>query len=129
MATKTFAPFDAVTLPTSTNGTSSRQFTVPQGAKSMTIILPDLVGVATTAKLQVGTPTVLNNEATLTFTDLTVFDLTDGSFEALDGLPESTAVVIPVTAVGGGILRFVTSAAQTGAADALTIYVVWGMEG
>src|SRR5262245_35333937 len=120
--------WDKVTIPDATDGSNSRSFSIPHHAKSVTIHLPDFVGAATTAKVQALRPQE-NDQAAETWTDVTVFDLTDGTFEALYAFPESTVVTLPVTALGGGIFRFVTSAAQTGAADALTIYLGWGMEG
>jgi hypothetical protein len=117
-------PFDAITLPDATNGTASRAFSVPKSARGVTFIVPDLVGVATTVLLQTMTPPTQDG-ATPTWVALSAFDLTDGTVEALDAIPESAATSLPATALGGGMLRFVASAAQTGAPDALTIYAVW----
>ncbi len=116
-----------VTMPTATDGTNSRPVAVPRGAKAVTIFVPALVGVASTLLIQSLTPD--DDGATEVWTTITVFDLTDGTFEALDALPESTVVTIPVSALGGGVIRFVASAAQTGAADAITIKLLFNMDG
>lgn len=120
-------PYDRVFLPDATNGTNSRPFSVPKGARAATIFIPDLVGVGTTVLIQSLQPPLQENE-TEVWVNISVFDLTDGSFEVLDALVESTCVTLPVTALGTGVLRFVASAAQTGAADALEIRVLWAME-
>jgi hypothetical protein len=121
------ALYDKVTLPDATNGTFSRPFTVPDGAKVVAIHVPDLVGVGTTVLVQSLRPPEQDNEAEV-WTPVSVFDLTDGTFEALDAIPESAVTTLPATALGFGVHRFVASAAQTGAPDALTIHLVWGLD-
>ena len=117
-----------VLLPDATDGTDSREFVVPEGSKVMVVHVPALVGVASTLKLQ-AQERKLTDAETAVWGDITVFNLTDGTFTALDGLPESTVVTIPVSAIGPGPLRFVASAAQTGAIDAITIPVLFGRDG
>jgi hypothetical protein len=121
------AVWDAVTLPTTTNGTNSQPFSVPKGAKSVGIHVPDLVGVASTVHIEALQPPV-SEGVTEVWTAVSVFDLTDGTVEALNAIPESAVTTLPTSALGGGVFRFVASAAQTGSADALTIYLVWGFD-
>jgi hypothetical protein len=90
----------------------------------MRVHIPALVGTATTIKLQALDPEVGDGEDE-SWGDVTVFDVADGSFEPIDALPESTVVVLPASITGGGVFRWVASAAQTGAIDAITIKVVW----
>lgn len=118
---------DKVLIPDATNGTNSRPFSIPKGAKMMTIFVPDLVGVGTTLLVQALQPQDQEGQSE-TWVAVGCFDLTDGTIEALDAIPESAATTLPITATGGGILRFVASAAQTGAADALTIYITYAMD-
>ncbi len=67
-----------------------------------------------------------------TWTDLSIVAIgsADLTYVAFDGIPESSAVNIPVTALGGGNFRFVASVAQTTtAANAMTIHLQWGFDG
>lgn len=127
MAVKSFGVWQNVTLPDSADGTDSQPFSVPRGAKVVTIVVPTLVGASSTVKLQVQSPAVSADESA-SWSDLGVFDLTDGTREALDGIPEELSTTLPVSALGAGVLRFVASAAQTGAADAITIKLIWGFD-
>ncbi len=115
-----------VTLPDVTNGVNSRPFKVPRGAKSLTIYIPDLVGAGTTLALQALTPNI--DGSTEVWTTISIFNVVDGTFNLIDGLVELTAVTIPCTATGGYILRFVASAAQAGAADAITVKTFFHMD-
>lgn len=99
-------------MPASGETVNGQFFTVPGGSKMMTIHIPALVGTSATLKLQSLAPTE-TVEATQVWQDVVVFDLTDGTFEALDGMVESTTVTIPVSASGGGNLRFVASEDQS----------------
>jgi hypothetical protein len=104
-----------------TGGTvNGEPFTVVRGAKVLQIHIPAMTGTGTVL-LQALAPTEIV-EATEVWSDITVFDLTDGTFEKLDGLPESTCVTIPVSATGGGTLRFVGSEDQSGAAFLITVF-------
>jgi len=87
-------------------------FAVPRGASHLTIHIPALVGVATTILIQSLNPDI-GADGTETWVTVSVFDLTDGTFELLDGLAESTTVTLPVSATGGGNLRLVASADQS----------------
>lgn len=115
---------DFVTMPDATDGTDSKPFSAPKDVKAMRVHIPALVGTATTIKLQALDPEVGDGEDE-SWGDVTVFDVADGSFEPIDALPESTVVVLPASITGGGVFRWVASAAQTGAIDAITIKVVW----
>ena len=120
-----------VTIPTAVNGSDSRPFSVPQGAKVMMVFVPDLVGAGTTLKLQALAPQV-DDVSTETWLDVGAFDLTAGGAGApivIDQIPESACTTIPISAVGGGPFRFTASAAQTGAADALVIRLRFGQDG
>ena len=119
-----------VLLPTETNGTFSRAFAVPKDAKALTLLVPDLVGAASTLLLQVADPSTREQsyDSSATWYGLGVFDLTDGTREALDSIPESAATTLPVSALGSGILRFVASTPQMGAVDAITVRLIWAMD-
>jgi hypothetical protein len=105
-----------------TGGTvNSEPFPVPAGSKVITFHLPALTGTAATVKLQTLAPTE-TVEATQVWTDVSCMDLTDGTFELLDGLVESTAVTIPVSATGGGVLRLVASEDQSAAVVTIPIW-------
>ena len=73
---------------------------VPGGSKVLSVYVPALSGAAT-LKLQTLAPTELV-EDTEVWADVSVFNLTDGSFVVLDGLVASTHVTIPISATGGG---------------------------
>ena len=100
------------------NGT---RFSVPKGAKSMTINCPDLVGGATTIKLQ-ALVYPLDDQVADVWRDVSVFNLADGTLVALDGIPEAAATVLPISATGGGVLRFVASADQTSAPITIPVF-------
>lgn len=118
-------PWSQVTI--AIGGTTSGDFDLPTGAKTLQIHIPALE-TATTVALQANRPKDQENESDV-WTTITVFDLTDGTFEALDGMGSTAAalVVIPVSASGPGPLRFLASGAQTSAAR--VIYISYGMDG
>lgn len=99
-------------MPASGETVNGEPFVVPKGARSLTVHVPALVGAGATLKIQslAPTATALTSQ---TWADAYAFDVTDGSSEALDGLVESTTVTLPVTATGGGTLRFVASQDQS----------------
>jgi len=121
---------EKVLLPDTVNGQNSRPFSVPRGAKTCTLHVPDLVGAATTLKVQAADPRSGDAES-LTFRDLSAPVISGAAFtySTVSAIAESAATVIPVTALGGGVLRLVASAAQTGAVDALTVLLTWGFDG
>lgn len=104
-------------------GTRSTRFSVPSGMKVATVITPNLT-TSTSVVLETLTPTA-DGSAGSAWVPLEVFNLTDGSLVALDGITESKAITIPVSAMGGGILSFTCADAQT----ALTIWLIWSRDG
>lgn len=118
-------PWATVTIPS--GGTLSDDFEVPTGAKTLQIHIPAL-DATTTVALQANRPMLQENE-TAVWTTITVFDLTDGSFEAIDGMGTTATalVVIPVSATGPGPLRFIASGAQAGGAREIRVAI--GMDG
>jgi hypothetical protein len=110
-----------VKMPGSGETVNSEYFPVARGAKVLTVHVPALTGTGATVKLQSLAPTE-TVEATQVWTDVVVFDLTDGTMEALDGLVESTTVTIPVSATGGGMLRFVASESQAAATVVIEVF-------
>jgi hypothetical protein len=108
-------------MPGSGETVNSQSFSVPRGTKVLTIHVPALVGTGATVKVQSLAPTE-TVEATQVWTDVSVFDLTDGTFELLDGLVESTTVTIPVSATGGGNLRLVASETQVSVPSTIEVF-------
>jgi hypothetical protein len=92
---------------------NGQRFPVPGGSKVLTVYVPALTGGAT-LKLQTLAPTELV-EDTEVWADVSVFNLTDGSFVVLDGFVASTHVTIPISATGGGVLRLVATLDQSAA--------------
>ena len=120
-----------ITCPESGDTVNSEPFTIPRGAKSVAIHIGANALGAITWSVEALTPVVDVDglaRAAETWTAVAVFDLTDGSFEALDGIPESQVTVIPVTAFGGGgVYRFVASADISAEPEIITL--VFGMDG
>ena len=110
-----------VRMPIAGGTVNSEPFPVPGGSKVMTVHCPALTGTAATVKLQTLAPTE-TVEATQVWSDVLCFDLTDGTMESLDGLVESTAVTIPISATGGGVLRLVASEDQSAAPVTVPIW-------
>jgi hypothetical protein len=110
-----------VRMPVTGGTTRSEILTVPRGAKVMTIHVPALVGTGATVKLQTLAPTE-TVEATQVWSDISVFDLTDGTFEVLDALVESTAVTLPISATGGGNLSFIASEDQSATPSVIPVF-------
>jgi len=108
-------------------GTTSEDFEFDIGTKTLALHI-HILEAATTVALQANRPKEQENEADV-WTTITVFDLTDGTFEALDGMGGAAAalVVIPVSATGPGPLRFLASGAQASAAR--DIRVGFGRDG
>ena len=99
------------------NGT---RFPVPGGSKVITFYVPALVAAATLT-VQTLAPTELV-EDTEVWANVSVFNLTDGSFVVLDGLVASTHVTIPVSATGGGVLRLVATSDQSSVPVTIPIF-------
>jgi len=108
-------------MPASGETVNSQWFSVAAGTKVLAIHVPALVGTAATVKIQSLKPTE-TVEATQVWTDVSVFDLTDGTMELLDGLVESTTVTVPVSATGGGVLRFVASEDQSSVPSVIEVF-------
>ena len=120
--------FDKILIPDTLDGQNSRAFSVPKGAKVMTIHAPDLP-VATTYAIQAADPRDSDFE-TLVWRTLVVVVITATiGFMTVTGIPDNQAVTIPVAALGGSVLRFVASVGVTGGIDSQTIKVTWGMDG
>lgn len=98
-------------LPASGETVNSEPIVVPAFAKQVTVHVPSLVGT-TTLKFQSLVPNE-DVDATRVWQDVSAFDPTDGSYEALDGMPESTSVTFPVPLTGSGVLRLVASNDQS----------------
>jgi hypothetical protein len=129
MSYKAVAVFDKVTLPTVADGDTSRPFSVPSGAKSLTVFIPSVAGTPT-FKVQALVPPD-GDQDTEVWLDLSYMplDAAGGAPTALDGLPESTAIALPVSAFGGGVFRFVASATLTSTpADSVTIRVAYTVD-
>lgn len=118
-------PWNGITfrskMPATGETVNGQPFTVPRGAKVITFYVPALVGTGATVLLQTLAPTELV-EDTEVWVQVSVFNLTDGSFTVLDGLVESTHVTIPVSATGGGRLRLVASEDQTSSPSVIPIF-------
>jgi hypothetical protein len=110
-------PSDAVPgkvlIPIAGGTVNSEPFPVPKGSIVMQIHVPALTG-ATTVKLQALEPPDSDVD-TDTWRDVSCFNLADGTLIALDGIAEDAVTVLPVAAVGGGVLRFVATNSQAAA--------------
>ena len=113
-------------VPASGETVNSEPFTVPGRAKSIAVHVPALTGTGATVKIQALVPAEDIENTSETWQDVTVFDLTDGTFEALDGLVESTCVVIPTSALGNTVLRFVASESQAAAPVRIPVFMNFG---
>lgn len=109
-------------MPAAGQTVNGEPFTVPRGALVITFHIPALVGVAATVAVQSLNPDI-GADGTETWVTVSVFDLTDGTFELLDGLAESTTVTIPVSATGGGNLRLLASTDQSSAPVRIPIFI------
>jgi hypothetical protein len=100
---------------------SAPDFVAPENAVTMAIHIP-VLEAATTVALQSNRPKEQQNEADV-WTTITVFDLTDGTFEALDGMGGTSAalVTVPLSATGPGPFRFLASGAQSSAAREIRV--------
>jgi len=119
---------DKVLIPDTVNGTNSRPFTAPKGAKVLTIHAPALTGGAT-LKIQAVDPQD-NDQQSETWRDASAAVIAATiAFCALTTIPGNAATTIPAAALPTGPMRFVASAAQTGAIDNETILLSWGLDG
>ncbi|HYE59339.1 MAG TPA: hypothetical protein VD948_12580 [Rhodothermales bacterium] len=110
-------------MPASGETQNGEPFAVPKGARVMTVHVPALAGSNTTVKVQALAPVAgVDQSANQTWADVTAFDVTDGGYEALDGIPESTTATFPVSVTGGGMLRLVASADQSASPVAIPVF-------
>ena len=119
-----------VLVPESGQTVNGTPFTIPKGAKSMAIHIGAIAAGIITFKVQALDPVATVSgliRADETWRDVAIFDLTDGTTELLDAIPESQVTVIPVTALTGGVLRLVASADLS--AEIQTIQITFGMDG
>jgi hypothetical protein len=119
---------ERIAMPAAGETVNSEWFVVPRGAKSVQIHAPALAA-AQTMKIQALTPvdTVMNiPPASYTWLDVSTMDLsTAGTLRPLNAIPKSAVTTIPVTALGGGVLRFVSTGTESG----LTIILFWSFDG
>lgn len=87
---------------------NSSSFIVPRAAGAITIFMPALDGSTITAKIQALSP--LDNS---TWSDVYSYDPGDGTMTLVGALPEAQTTVIPASAIGSGVFRFVASGSQT----------------
>lgn len=92
------------------NGTP---FSVPDDCLVLTIACPALASSAT-LKLQSLTVPIDDQQAEV-WQDVSAFNFNVGTPVALASIPSNATTTIPVTACGGGVLRLVASADQSGA--------------
>lgn len=108
-----------VAMPLSGQTVNSAPFSVPKAAISMAIHTPTSFAGSGTVKLQSLDPA--DSQTTETWRDVQVMNLADGSFVALDGMAQNLVTTLPVTATGGGVLRFVASGDQSGAPTTIKV--------
>lgn len=115
-------PFSVATI--AVDGTTSNSFDFEFGAKTLQLHIP-IVSAGTTLALQATAPKTQENAADAWVT-ISVFDLSDGTLETLDGMGGVAAqvVIIPASATGPGPLRFLASGAQ--ADGAISIKIAYG---
>jgi hypothetical protein len=108
-----------VKMPKTGQTVNSDAFPVVKNAISMAIHTPTFVGGATTVKLQ-----SLDHGSDVdaeTWRDIAVFNLADGTFIPLAAIPPNQCTTLPITATGGGLLRFVANADQSAAASIIKV--------
>jgi hypothetical protein len=108
-----------VAMPISGGTVNSAAFSVPRGAFSMAIHTPTAFDGGATVKLQSLDPN--DDQTTEAWRDVQWVNLADGTFIAADQIPQNKVTTIPVTATGGGVLRFVASGDQSGAASVIKV--------
>lgn len=108
-----FSAGGSVRLPIAGGTVNSEAFEVPKGCEAITVNVPSLAGT-TTLKIQ-SLAWAASDTPSEVWADVSFFYPADGSFVALDGIPESAATTIPTTLTGGGWLRFVASTDQSAA--------------
>jgi hypothetical protein len=104
---------DRSRLPAPGGTTASRAFSVPGNCVVMTVGVPALVGSATLKLQSLVIP--LDDQQAEVWQDVSTFNLAVGTPVALAGIPDNKTTTVPITACGGGVLRFVASADQSSA--------------
>lgn len=101
-----------VNMPTAGGTVNSDVFTVPKGAYTMTVHCPTLASAATLA-IQVLMPQVDDQVADVWSTASSVSGVTLTAYTGI--VLTNLSATIPISALGGGVMRFVASATQAGA--------------
>lgn len=99
-------------MPASGQTVNGEPFTVPKGARALTLSVPTLAGGGDTVKLQ-ALVFPENDQVSESWQDLATFNLAGGAVVALSGIPSAATTTIPATATGAGVLRCVASADQS----------------
>jgi hypothetical protein len=118
--------YDKVTYPSAANGTKSRPFAVPRGAKSAVIFAP-----ATGGNWDIqAVPPPDSDQVTLTSQALSYIAQPTAAGAAilvtLTGFAASSAVAIDAHLLGGGIFMFSSAAVST--IDSLTFLISWNID-
>jgi hypothetical protein len=100
-------------LPAPSGTTTSRAFSVPGNCVVLAISVPALVGSATLKLQSLVIP--LDDQQAEVWQDVSTFNLNVGTAVALAGIPDNATTTVPITACGGGVLRFVASGDQSSA--------------
>jgi hypothetical protein len=112
-----------VAMPISGGTVNSAPFSVPMDAFSLAIHTPTSLGGATVKLQSLDHDT---DQVTEVWRDVSCFNLADGTFTALDGIPENAVTTLPITATGGGVLRFVASATQAASPSTIKVDFLCG---
>jgi hypothetical protein len=108
-----------IAMPVTGGTVNSAPFSVPRSAISLAVHTPTALAGSATLKLQ--SLAHDTDQATEVWRDVQIFNLADGTFVALDGIAQNLVTAIPVTATGGGVLRFVASGDQSGAPTTIKV--------
>jgi len=127
MAIYTDYQWQTVSMPDAASGTNSVGFSVPRGAKTVTIFSPALGGA--TFKIQLLTPQQSDQDAVAWVDALAVIFAAGASVGSMNlaGFAASSAYTMPIQGIGMSTMRFVASAGQ-GAVGSQTFYVLWGID-
>lgn len=108
-----------VAMPATGETVNSAPFSVPKGAFSLAIHAPTSFVGGGTVKIQSLDPD--DDQAAEAWRDVQWVNLADGTFIAADQIPQNKVTTIPVAAIGGGVLRFVATTDQSGAATVIKV--------
>ena len=102
-----------IRMPAAGETVNGAWFSVPKNAISLAIHTPtSFVGGASIKIQSLDHDSDVAAEA---WRDVKCFNLADGTFINLDGIAENQVTTLPITATGGGVLRFVASGDQSAA--------------